>query len=208
MPGKLKQVTVARIGDCAEVLPGYSLKARAEHEPDGTHQIIMAKHLTEGAAYRYRDEHELRMTPTGNVDKYVVNAGDVLFVSRGTKNHSVVVESVPANTLASSTLYVLKIKPGIDPAYVAWYLNQAAAQAAISQVRTGAGTPIVQRSVFTEMAIPLPELSLQHQIVRLGDLMARERQIRIQLSNETERYHRLLGQELLKTIENRGKDHG
>jgi len=204
MPGKPKQVTVVRIGDCAEVLPGYSLKARAEHEPSGTHQIIMGKHLTEGMAYRYRDEHKLRMTPAGNVDKYVVQAGDVLFVSRGTKNHSVVVESVPDNTLASSTLYVLKIKPGIESAYVAWYLNQAVAQAAISQVRTGAGTPIVQRNVFAEMAIPLPELKLQQQIAKLGDLMAREREIQKGLANETERYHRLLGQELLRTIENRG----
>lgn len=204
MPGKQKQVTVVRIGDCAEVLPGYSLKARAEHEPEGTHQIIMAKHLTEGMAYRYRDEHELRMTPSGNVDKYVVQAGDVLFVSRGMKNHAVAVESVPAKTLASSTLYLLKVKPEIDPAYVAWYLNQAAAQAAINQVRTGAGTPIVQRNVFAEMPIPLPEPTLQKQIARLGDLMARERQIRMQLLNETERYHRLLGQELLRTIESRG----
>ncbi|GEM_PF-1024738 len=204
MPGKPKQVNVVRIGGCAEVVPGYSLKARAEHEPEGTHQILMAKHLTEGMPYRYRDEDELHMTPTGNVDRYVVQAGDVLFVSRGTKNHSVVVESVPDNTLASSTLYVLKIKPGIDPAYVAWYLNQAAAQAAINQVRTGAGTPIVQRNVFAEMPIPLPELKLQHQIAKLGDLMARERQIRMQLVNETEHYHRLLGQQLLKTIESRG----
>ncbi len=204
MPGKPKQVNVVRIADCAEVVPGYSLKARAEHEPEGTHQILMAKHLTEGMPYRYRGEDELRMTPAGNVDKYVVQAGDALFVLRGTKNDSVVVESVPDNTLASSTLYVLKIKPGIDPAYVAWYLNQAAAQAAISQVRTGAGTPIVQRNVFAEMAIPLPELRLQQQIAKLGDLMAREREIRKRLANETERYHRLLGQELLRTIENRG----
>lgn len=204
MPGKPKQITVVRIGDCAEVLPGYSLKARAEHKPEGTHQIIMARHLTESMAYRYSGEHELRMTPTGNVDKYVVQAGDVLFVSRGSRNHSVVVESVPVNTLASSTLYVLKIKAGIDPAYVTWYLNQAAAQAAISQVRTGAGTPIVQRNVFAEMPIPLPELKFQQQIARLGDLMAREREIRKKLTDETERYHRLLGQELLKTIESRG----
>jgi len=204
MPGKLKQVTVVRIGDCAEVLPGYSLKARAEHEPEGTHQIIMAKHLTEGAPYRYGDEDELRMTPTGKVDKYVVQAGDVLFVSRGTKNHAVVVASVPPNTLASSTLYLLKVKPDIDPAYVAWYLNQAPAQAAISQVRTGAGTPIIQRNVFADMRIPLPDLALQRQIAKLGELMSRERQIRTQLIYETERYHRLLGQELLSKIESRG----
>lgn len=204
MPGKQKHATVVRIGDCAEVLPGYSLKARAEHEPEGTHQIIMAKHLTEGLAYRYQDEHELRMTPTGNVDKYIVQAGDVLFVSRGMKNHAVVVDSVPDNTLASSTLYLLKVKPEVDSAYVAWYLNQAAAQAAIGQVRTGAGTPIVQRNVFAEMRIPLPELTLQKQIAKLGDLMARERQIRTQLIYETERYHRLLGQELLNKIESRG----
>ena len=57
-------VQMTRIADCAEVLPGYALKARAEHEPEGTHQVILGKHLTEGLSYRYSHEHELRITPS------------------------------------------------------------------------------------------------------------------------------------------------
>jgi len=124
---------MTRIADCAEILPGYALKVRMEHEPEGTHQIILGKHLSGGSPYRYNTEHELRITPKGPVDKYRVSAGDVLFVSRGSQNHAVKVESVPDTAVASATFYILRTHDGIDAGYLAWCLNQAPVQAQIGQ---------------------------------------------------------------------------
>jgi len=193
-------VQMTRIADCAEVLPGYALKARAEHEPEGTHQVILGKHLTEGSSYCYNHKHELRITPKGSVDKYQVSAGDVLFVSRGSRNHAARVESVPGATVASATFYILHPHEGIDPGYLAWCLNQAPTQAQIGQVRTGAGTPIVQRKIFAEITIPVPSLDKQRQLAALGDLMVKEQQIRQNLVEETKKLHRALGQQLLRDL--------
>lgn len=192
MPAKIR-----KLSDCAEVLPGYSLKARADHEPEGTFQVVMAKHIPDGMDYEYIDFHELRITPKGTTDKYEVHNGDVLFISRGTRNQAVVVKNVPEKTIASATLYILKVKEGIDPAYLAWTLNQSPVQSQITQIRTGAGTPIVQRKLIVELEIPVPSLEKQKQIAEVGRLTLREKDLQNELVELTGLKCNLIGQQLL-----------
>lgn len=188
---------IRKLSDCAEVLPGYSLKARAEHEPEGTHQVIMAKHIPDGMAYEYCDHHKLLITPKGSTEKYEVNSGDVLFISRGTRNQAVVVNAVPEQTIASATLYILRVKHGIDPAYLAWALNQSPVQSQIAQVRTGAGTPIVQRKLIGELQIPVPSLEKQKHIAEIGKLMMQEKSLNRELVELVNLKQNLVGQRLL-----------
>lgn len=189
-----------RIADCAQVLPGYALKARAVHEPEGPYQVVMAKHLTESMPYRYTDDQELRITLKGSAEKYRIHKGDVLFVSRGVRNSAAVIESVPHHTVASSTFYILRCQPGADPDYLAWCINQAPIQSQISRIRTGAGTPIVQRSDFGNIEIPLPPLDKQRRFAELGALMAKERELQNKLFSATEVYHRAMGNRLLAKL--------
>lgn len=189
-----------KVAECAEVLPGFALKARAEHEPEGAYQVVMAKHLSDCMPYRYLDEHELRMTPAGSPENYRVQKGDVLFISRGVRNCAAVIESVPEKTIASATFYILRTHPVIDPAYLAWCLNQSPAQAQIGQIRTGAGTPIVQRNVLGDIQIPVPSVKEQQRIVALGALMAAELDIRKKLLEATETYQRMVGQKIIAQL--------
>ena len=129
-----------------------------------------------------------------------VRTGDVLFVSRGSRNHATIVESIPDATIASATFYILHPHDGIDPGYFAWCLNQIPVQAQIGQVRTGAGTPIVQRKDFADITIPVPYLHKQQQLAALGDLMAQEQRIRQKLVEETNKLHRVLGQQILQSL--------
>lgn len=189
-----------RVAECAEVLPGFALKARAEHEREGTYQVVMAKHISDCMPYRYVDEHELRMTPAGSPEKYRVQKGDVLFISRGVRNCAAVIESVPENTIASATFYILRAHPVIEPAYLAWCLNQPPMQSQIGQIRTGAGTPIVQRHVLGDIQIPVPPLKEQKRIVELGTLLAQELELRKKLVSATEVYQRMLGQKIITEL--------
>ena len=195
---------LTRIIDCADVLPGYALKARAKHEPEGTHQVILGKHLApfidQGMSYRYLPEHELRITTKGLLEKYRVRVGDVLFVSRGSRNYAAVVESVPELTVASATFYILRPHQGFDPVYLAWCLNQAPIQARIAQARTSAGTPIIQRRIFAELTLPIPPLDKQRQLAELGALMMKERALRQALLDQSDRLHRALGEKLLQQM--------
>lgn len=189
-----------RIENCADILPGYSLKARAEHEPEGSYQVIMAKHIKDCSPYNYIKSDELRMTPKSKAEKYQVWQGDILFISRGTRNCAAVIESVPENTIASGTFYIVRPHENVLPAYLAWCLNQPQVQSQISQITTGAGTPIVQRADFKNITIPLPSLEKQKQISELATLMTQELQLRKQLVEATETYQKALGQKLLSGL--------
>ena len=180
--------------ECAEVLPGFSTKGALVHDPAGTHQVIIAKHITAGKPYRFTKAHKLCITPGKRIDRYLLNPGYILFMSRGSGNYSVLLEEFPQPAIAPSTFYILKPKENIFPAYLAWCLNQIPFQAKLKEIRTGAGTPMIPRKELAETRIYLPPFETQKQIATLGFLMTKEKVLRRQLLEETEHYHKLLGQ--------------
>ncbi len=124
----------------------------------------------------------------------------MLLVSRGSRNFAAVVESVPEPTVASATFYILRPHPGIDPTWLAWCLNQAPVQARLAQARTGAGTPIIQRRIFTELTLHVPPLNQQRKLAELSDLMIKERMLRQKLLDKTHALHLALGEKLLQQM--------
>jgi hypothetical protein len=205
MKGRADATRVLALQECAEVLPGFSVPGRLQHHPGGTHQVVLTRHLTDGAPYVYDPTHELRIVPRRDTAQYEVHGGDVLFMSRGTHNRAWVVEQVPEPTIAPVSFYVLRPRAGLDGSYLAWYLNQAPAQGAIGQLRTGAGTPLVQREAFQTLKVVLPPLDVQREIATLGVLLARERDLRRNLADATRRAHTALGANIIETLR---KHHG
>jgi hypothetical protein len=124
----------------------------------------------------------------------------VLFMSRGTQNRAWVVERVPDPTIAPVSFYIIRPQDGLDGGYLAWYLNQPPAQGEIRQLRTGAGTPIVQREAFQLLEVLLPPLDMQRDIAALGVLLAQERNLRERLTDATKRAHAALGANIIDTL--------
>ncbi len=170
------------IKDCAEVQPGFSIKKAVRHDPKGSHQIITARHLTDGEPYTFKHEHLLRITPSRSPDNYQLATGDILFMSRGSKNISTLLESIPHPVLAPSTFYILRPKKNVLPAYLAWILNQKPVQANIGEMRTGAGTPMIPRKEFERLSVPLPSFEVQKKIVEVDSLMRKEQVLLRQLA--------------------------
>lgn len=187
------QTRMVSISSCAEVQAGFSVKGALVHEEEGSHQVVMSKHLTPGEPYRYSKEDELRITPDRAVEKYRLVPGDILFMSRGVGNYAVLLEDVPDDSIASLTFFILRSKPHVDPGYLAWCLNQRPFQEQIANVRTGAGTPMVPRNVFNELEIPLRPFEEQHKITRLAHLFGKEQRLLRQLTEATQLRQRLLG---------------
>jgi len=213
------RVTIMKLGDIVEVLPGLSTGSALRHDPNGTHQVVLSKHLTPGLPYRFNGEDDFRIDPrvasatiaavdrrARDTSRYELNSGDILFMSRGTRNLATVIESVPEAAIAPVSFFILRARePGlfdeakIDPHYLAWWLNTGTAQAAISGIRTGAGTPIVQRAAFSELAVPVPDLATQRHLAKVGQLAAREQQL-VQRLDEARRH---MTEAFMETIANR-----
>ena len=200
MTGRADATRVLALHECAQVLPGFSIAGRLQHDPKGTHQVVITRHLADGVPYSYDASNELRIVPRRDTAPYEVHRGDVLFMSRGTQNRAWVVAEVPDPTIAPVSFYILRPGESLDGGYLAWYLNQAPAQGAIGQLRTGAGTPLVQRDAFQLLNVVLPPLDVQREIAALGVLLARERDLRQRLADATGRAHVALGANIIETL--------
>jgi hypothetical protein len=188
------------LGDIAEVLPGFSAGGALVHDPNGTHQVILSRHLTAGAPYVYGSADEMRITPARPTERYNLRPGDVLLMSRGTRNVASWIEQVPDPSITTVSFYVIRPAGQLDPSYLTWYLNSPTAQRQIADARTGAGTPLVQREAFALLPIPVPIIETQRQIGALGLLMVQEQQLRQQLADKVAQCYALNSEQLVRSL--------
>lgn len=107
-------------------------------------------------------------------DRYL-QAGDVLFSGKGQTHRAVLVREEHL-ALALSPFFVLRsTRDDVEPAYVAWYLNTAPAQAHIHRCAVGATIRSVSKSCLSSLPVPIPPLDVQHQIAEAVRLAAQER---------------------------------
>ena len=185
-----------RIEDCADVRPGFSAKSAIENDPKGTLQVITAQHIAKGEVYSFNKDHSLLIVPPKFYEKYLVTAGDILFMSRGISNHAVLIESVPDPTIAPLSFFIMRPKRNVLPEYLVWYLNQDMMKGKLNEIRSGAGTPMISSKEFRALFIPLPPLVTQKKIAALWRLQMHEKQLLQQLANETDRLNQAIGRAL------------
>lgn len=191
-----------KILDCADVRPGYSSKSAIVNDPGGSLQVITAQHVTKGESYRYVDEHSLLITAPRFYEKYLVTAGDILFMSRGFNNYAVLVEGVPQPAIAPLTFFIIRPKPNVIPEYMVWCLDQDIVKTQLNEIRSGVGTPMIPSSAFKDITIPLPSLAVQKNIASLSKLQRRERKLLQQLAEETERRQQATNRKILSNFDN------
>lgn len=194
---------IVRIDDCAEVIPGFSFTGALKDDPNGTHQVVMGKHIGDGDKYEYKDEDRFRLAPERAVDeKYLIRPGDILFMSKGAKNQAVMVRSVPEPTIAPSSFFIIRVGRivPVDSGYLLWSINQQAVRNRVNELRTGAGTPMIPRKGFCAIEIPLPDLATQQTIANLCSLQDREAGLIRDLAEKSEKLRRVVGQRILDSI--------
>ena len=199
-PGRTDAVRLARLGDLVDILPGFSTGGALTHEPGGTHQVVLSRHLTPGLPYTYADGDRFTIHPKRDAQRYTLQRGDVLFMSRGARNVAARVADVPPATIVPVSFYILRPRADLSPGYLMWYLNQPVAQRDLSQIRTGAGTPIVQREAFADLRVPLPDVATQGRIAALSEMMAREQILLEQRARAAARAHAATSEYLARSL--------
>lgn len=142
---------------------------------DGSHAIIQIKDIaTDGAICH---DHFSRITPSGNPNRYLINEGNVLFLSRGVRNIAIPVQIPLEKTIASYYFYVLRVqREDVLPEYLAWFINQPVTQATLAIRQHGSLLKMVPKKAFEELEINLPSLETQKIILKLEQLRRKEKQ--------------------------------
>ena len=158
-----------KISEIAEVVSGvYLLTA-----PYGEVAYLQIKDLLSESPERTASK--VILSP--KTERYLLAKGDLLFAGKGTTYLCKVFDlDIPA--IASTTLYIIRLaSKDILPDYLCWYLNQPSVMAMMKTQQVGTGTPLIHKQVVEDFEIPIPGIDIQHQIVELAKLQAKEKEL-------------------------------
>ncbi len=100
-----------------------------------------------------------------------------MFVARAARRTAAVVEHELPNTIFGSQFLVCESKEGIDPAYLAWYINQKPAQRYLEENATGTNVRIITKEALGRLPVTVPPLAKQRKIAEVYFLSLREKRL-------------------------------
>ena len=166
----------------------------------GSRQIIQIKDLDLEGRFRevvmesggmvpYVWTHSLyRVTPPGKPERYLVNKGDVLFLSRGVRTLAVPIVKVLENIIAAYYFYILRpVQDCVTNEYLAWYINQPTAQAFLERRQRGSAMKMIPKHALEELHIAVPSLKTQDSIVQIERLRQKEEFLMGRLAHKRKR---------------------
>jgi restriction endonuclease S subunit len=163
-----------KIKEIADIQLGYQFRKKIEPVKDGSNWVIQIRDFNEN--HILNKEFLSRVSIDAPSKKYLINKGDVLFLSRGHRNWAAPILDNLAATIAVSHFFVIRPKNHIIlPEYLAWYINQAPAQEYLhNNARRGTHMPLIPLSAFSELPVALPDIEMQRKIVEISSLMEKE----------------------------------
>lgn len=165
------------LSEIATIQQGLQFRRGLDELLPGTCRLIQIRDFDEQGELRADWESGLfRFDPPSSIDRYLLEAGDVLFLARGLRNFAWAVPAPMPEVVAVG--YFLIIRPDaarINPGYLAWYLNSEPTRAHLRNAAAqGTHMPVVNRAAFEQLSIPLPPRAKQAAIAELEALRRRE----------------------------------
>lgn len=185
------QVIQVTLADVARVQAGYLSRTRVEAASDGSHRLIQTRDVSEQG--EINRETVVSFNPDRNPELYRVTNGDILFIARGHDHRAHLIQTELVDTLASSVFHIIRPNQAtVQPAYLAWWLNQPEAQTAIKMGSRGTAIGYVSRRHMESIPVSLPPRARQQRIVDTIALWERRRSLQSQLDHRR--------QELIQTL--------
>lgn len=107
--------------------------------------------------------------------------GDLLFVAKGAKHYSVIVDHPLDRTLCSPHFFVVRVKPEfkavILPEFLCWQLNQRPSQRYFKASAEGSLYLSIRKQVLEEVPIKVLSLELQTQLVAMHRCSIKEQKV-------------------------------
>ena len=165
-----------------EIRLGFQFRGKVVPAPQEGIDVIQIKDINGRLEV---DVHDLTAVQVEKPERYLVEPGDVLFLSRGHRMFGTVVPELRREAVASGYFFILRPKSDkVLPRYLAWFLNEPGFQRWLQPLIRGSHMPIISRSDFAELPVIVPDLQTQQRIVQLNDLMLTEAQLMDQLKEK------------------------
>jgi hypothetical protein len=150
-----------KLKNIAKIHSGYINRGKIDPRDDGTCLLLQAKDV-DADHLSYRTDTLVRFMPTLSGKDWFLKSSDILFMARGSRNFSVLIDKLPDSVLAAACFFVVRISNSeILPEYLCWYLNQSPVEEYLRRFSgRGVHMPVVKRAVLESIDIPLPPTML------------------------------------------------
>ncbi len=180
---------------------GHPFRGSIEASTDGDALAVQMKDVDLDHGVNWPDV--TRTALAGRKQPDWLRAGDVLFVSRGTRFYAVCIDEPPSPAVCSPHFFLLRVLPqtSLLPAFVAWQINQPPFQRQLQQAAEGSSQLSIRRPVLESLTLCVPPLADQQRIVTLAELARQERQALQQLIRNREHQLQALAESLAHTAQ-------
>lgn len=139
---------------------------------------------------------DVRLDPS--VEKHLLKDKDLLFIAKGDNNRVCLYSREIGPAVASSLFFVLRLKTReVLPEFLQWYINLNPTRRKLQQMARGSHIPSVSKSTLKSLSIPVPEISIQKNVIAIWSLVRSEIKITEVLMKEKETYYQYLLMELI-----------
>ena len=169
----------------AKIQSGHISRGRIEPLDDGDFHLLQARNV-DAESLSYRVDTMVRFNPTKSGKDWVLKKGDLLFMARGARNFTLLIEELPDDVLAAACFFIIRIKSRqVMPEYLFWYLNQEPVAHYLHRYSgRGVHMPIVKRDVLENIDVPVPPLETQKRVTQMAVLMKKEQLLLQELAHK------------------------
>jgi len=159
----------------AIIQSGYISRFKIEPREEGTHFLLQARDV-DAECLTYKANNLVHFSPDLSRKDWVLMPDDILFMARGARNYSILIQDIPDRVLAAACFFIVRVSSDqVLPYYLYWYLNQATVEHYLNRHSgRGVNMPVVRRSVLESIDIPIPPLEVQSKIAKLDVLLENE----------------------------------
>jgi hypothetical protein len=164
------------VGEICRVSAGYPFRGAIDALPPGPVAVVQMRNV-DAEAVDYDGLTRVSLPTTRRPD--FLQAGDVIFTTRGRRNSALALKDVPGLAVCSPHFFVLRVmEPEVLlPGFLAWLINQKPAQEYLQQAATGSHILNITRGAIEGLPVAIPSMEVQRALVALADQARREREL-------------------------------
>ena len=187
---------IQKLGDLAGIKSGYLFKGALPEEVSGNVAVVQVKDLKVGQPIDWGKC--TRVAEERMMKEARLRSGLIIFSAKGSRNFAWHIDDQPDFAIANSLFHVIDARsPEIDPAFLAWQINQPKAQGWIDNASAGVTVRNVKISALRDLPVVVPPIETQLKIASYESAAAAEKRALMALIENREREMRAIAATIL-----------
>ncbi|MFH7828266.1 restriction endonuclease subunit S [Kluyvera chengduensis] len=185
-----------KLGQIAGIRSGHTLRGAITPDPEGDVRLLQIKDLDQDWQFNHK------VLPTVVWEQRIappfLEQGEIVVAARGNRNLAIVYRGqVPVVPTSQFLIVSIKRKESeIAPEYVCWLLNHPTIQQWFH--RSGTNIQLITKSALLDVAIPVPPIETQLQLIELQHIWQKEDELINRLQKNRHQLELGILQKLLK----------